>query len=122
MSQNLSLLYCAILFGVVLFQVALIFGAPWGRVTQGGSHPGALPRSGRIMAGVSIILLILMGLSIRSAAGLPPGWPGWTGWVALSSNALMMVLNWITPSKPERLLWGPITTVIFALAAAVVLG
>ncbi len=74
------------------------------------------------MAGVSIILLILMGLSIRSAAGLPPGWPGWTGWVALSSNALMMVLNWITPSKPERLLWGPITTVIFALAAAVVLG
>ena len=40
-------------------------------------------------------------------------------WLSSPFNAVMMILNWITPSPPERKLWSPITTVIFALAVAV---
>lgn len=115
----MAFIYCAIIVGVIGFQVALILGAPWGRITQGGQVDGPLPLSGRIVAAVSIVLLVGMALAVLSADGRWPGWPSWTGWSAVAMNAVMMVLNWITPSPPERKLWGPITTVIFALAVAV---
>lgn len=122
MSQTAAILYGFIIIGVVVFQVSLIVGVPWGRLTQGGRHDGALPVSGRIAAFVSVFLLGAMGAAITSSAGLFPGWPIWTGWAALGVQTLSMIMNWITPSRPERLLWGPITTVMFGLAAYVVLG
>ena len=90
-----------------------------GQDTQGAQVDGPLPRSGRIVAAVSIVILAAMALAILSADGRWPDWPWWTGWAAVAMNALMMVLNWITPSRAERRLWGPITTVIFGLAVAV---
>ncbi|WP_373237883.1 hypothetical protein [Cohaesibacter celericrescens] len=115
----MSYIYCAIILGVIGFQVALILGAPWGRITQGGQVDGPLPRSGRIIAAVSIAILVGMALAILSADGRWPGWPSWTGWAVVAMNAVMMVLNWITPSTAERKLWGPITTVILVLALTV---
>ncbi|MCK0148772.1 hypothetical protein MWU54_01955 [Marivita sp. S6314] len=104
----------------MFFQVALIAGAPLGRYTQGGQHAGALPTSGRIIAAVSIPILLFMGLAILSKAGFPGlGWPVWTGWVALGVQGLSAVANWITPSKPERAVWGPVTLVLFAMALVV---
>lgn len=115
----MSYVYGAMILGVICFQIALIAGAPWGRITQGGQTEGPLPRSGRIVAAASIAILVGMMLAILSADGLWPRWPSWTGWVAVAVNALSMVLNWITPSAPERKLWGPIMTVTFALAVAI---
>ncbi len=112
-------IYCAMICGVIGFQVALILGAPWGRITQGGQVDGPLPRSGRLLAAVSIVILIGMALAVLSADGRWPLWPSWTGWAALVMNLVMMVLNWITLSTPERKLWGPITTVMVALAIGV---
>ena len=108
------------ILGVIGFQIALIFGAPWGRVTQGGQTEGPLPRSGRIVAAASIAILIGMAFAILSADGRWPQWPSWAGWAAVAVNALSMVLNWITPSAAERKLWAPIMTVMFVLAVAVV--
>lgn len=107
---------------IIGFQVALILGAPWGRITQGGQTDGSLPMSGRIVAGVSIALLLGMGLSILSAGGLWPHWPRWTVWPALAVQSLSALLNWITPSRPERKLWGPIMTGMLILAVCVILG
>ena len=120
--QILSLLYLAICAGVVCFQVALILGARWGHLTQGGRYRGALPLAGRIAASLSILILVGMAFGITSAAGLWPHWPGWTGWVALALQAVSTVMNWITPSRPERRLWGPVTTVMAGLAGLTVLG
>ncbi|MGB0661202.1 MAG: hypothetical protein ACPGNV_13630 [Mangrovicoccus sp.] len=118
--EILPQLYFAACIGVCGFQVALIFGAPWGPITQGGQHSGALPLSGRVMAGLSIALLLGMGFAILSAAGRGFDLPIWSHWAALAVQTLSMILNWITPSKPERRLWGPITTILFAMAAWVV--
>ncbi|MDD9923955.1 MAG: hypothetical protein OXQ92_17000 [Boseongicola sp.] len=116
----MSYLYSLIILGVICFQVALIFGAPWGRYTQGGQIEDALPQKGRIIAGASIVILAALALAILSADGKWPHWPAWTGWVAVVVNAIVTVLNWITPSAVERKLWGPITTVMLIVAIAVV--
>lgn len=112
--------YCTLILGVIGFQVALILGAPWGRLTQGGQVDGPLPPAGRAAAAVSIVILVALALAMLSAAGQWPNWPAWTGRVALAVNAVVMVLNWITPSAAERRVWGPITTVIFLLGVAIV--
>ncbi|MGE0624358.1 MAG: hypothetical protein AB7I04_15280 [Pseudomonadales bacterium] len=116
-----ALLYVLIVAGVIGFQFCLIAGAPWGRLTQGGRHAGALPPAGRIAAGLSVLLLAGMAAAIASAAGLFPGWPGWTAWGALAVQLASTILNWITPSRAERMLWGPVTTLMLALAAFVTL-
>jgi len=114
-------LYQLIIIGVIIFQCCLIAGAPWGHLTQGGQHPGALPTKNRIGAGVSIPLLLLMAAAVGSAAGHPPAWPGWTGWLALGIQSLSTGMNWLTPSPTERRLWGPITSIMWVLAVYVVL-
>ncbi|WP_068118666.1 hypothetical protein [Tropicimonas marinistellae] len=116
----MAYIYCAVIVGVIGFQVALILGAPWGRVTQGGQVDGPLPVSGRVFAAVSIFILLGLALAVLSADGKWPNWPSWTGWVALAINIVVMVLNWITRSAAERKLWAPITTVMVLLVVAVV--
>ena len=116
------MLYVAIVAGVIAFQLCLVAGAPWGRLTQGGRYNGTLPAPGRVAAGLSIPLLVCLAAGIASAAGLPPDWPRWTAWAALTVQALSTLLNWITPSRAERLLWGPVTAIMLVLAAYVVFG
>ena len=50
--------------GVAAFQLALVFGAPWGVYTQGGGTDGALDASGRGLAGVSCVILLVMAAAI----------------------------------------------------------
>jgi hypothetical protein len=117
--QLAAWLYALVCAGVIVFQICLIAGAPWGRLTQGGGHPGALPASGRVFAAVSVVLLTLMAASVLSAADIGLLWPRWTGWATLGIQGLSTLLNWVTPSRPERLLWGPVTAAMLAMALLV---
>lgn len=120
MLVQIAHLYATACLGLVFFQIALIGGAPLGEWTQGGQVQGALPLKGRIIAAVSIPVIVLQALAILSAAGFPGlGWPRWTGWAALALSCVTCLLNWITPSPKERELWGPVTLVMAALAAYV---
>jgi hypothetical protein len=119
LEQIAAFFYILIIAIVVLFQLCLIFGAPWGQITQGGRYQGTLPVGGRVAAALSIPILIFMGASITSAAGLVPNWAGWTAYAAIAVQALSTTLNWITPSQKERILWGPITSIMLFFAAYV---
>ena len=119
MTTSLAALYLLLVAFAILFHVALIFGAPWGHMTQGRTEKGPLPRRNRTGAALSIVMLALMGAAILSAAGLWPGWPLWTGWLAMAMSGISMLLNWITPSVAERQLWGPVATLMFLLALGV---
>lgn len=121
MIQISALIYFAICIGVILFQICMIAGAPWGRLTQGGFNSGKLPTRNRILAGFSVFLMLAMGLSIISAAGYWPSWPIWSGWIALASTIVSVIMNLMTPSVPERKLWGPVTLAMLGLALIVVL-
>ena len=120
LTQMAAILYALIVGIVALFQLCLIMGAPWGKITQGGRNEGSLPVSGRLAAALSVPILFFMGASITSAAGLVPNWTGWTAYLAIAVQALSTTLNWITPSKPERILWGPLTSIMLLIAAFVV--
>jgi len=121
LEQIAAILYALIIAPVVLFQFCLIFGAPWGQFTQGGRYEGPLPVAGRVAALLSVPIIICIGGSITSAAGLVPNWAGWTAYPAITIQALNTILNWISPSQKERLLWGPITSIMLLLAAYVVI-
>lgn len=119
MVPKAAIIYAAACVFVILFQLCLIAGAPWAHLTQGGGHSGSLPLYARAFAGLSALLITAMGLAIMSAAGFWPGWPVWTGWAAFGITCLSAIMNQITPSLAERLLWGPVTLIMLAMALIV---
>jgi hypothetical protein len=114
----------AVLIAVVgVFQLALALGAPWGRFAMGGAFPGAYPPPMRVAALVQIGALLAMALVVLSRAGLAlPTWRAvskglvW-GVVVLAGAAV--VLNLITPSPMERLIWAPVASALFLTALRV---
>ena len=117
LNQLTAILYIFITALVIFFQLCLVFGAPWGEFTQGGRFKGALPISGRVLAALSIPLLMFMALSIASVAGFIFEWDSWTAIATIALQGVTALFNWITPSRKEKLLWGPVTTVAFGLCS-----
>jgi len=116
-NQLTAILYIFITVLVIFFQSCLVFGAPWGEFTQGGRFKGTLPISGRVLAALSIPLLMFMALSIASVVGFIFEWDSWTAIATIALQGVTALFNWITPSRKEKLLWGPVTTVAFGLCS-----
>jgi hypothetical protein len=110
---------------VAAFQVALVLGAPWGQYTQGGGTSGELATSGRILAAVSCLLLILMAGAILARAGegplrrLPPRVVTVLAWITTVYAVIAVVLNIITRSTAERAIWAPVSIVLLLLVVTV---
>ena len=102
-----------VMVGVAAFQVALVFGAPWGAYTQGGGTDGALDTSGRVVAAVSCAILLLMAAAIlaRVREGPLKDAPGRLvtvlAWFTTIYSALSVVLNLTTRSSSERAVFAP---------------
>jgi hypothetical protein len=112
----------ALLAGVViLFQMAVILGAPWGHLTQGGFHPGVLPLQQRVMAVASVVLMAGMAFVMLSHAGVltRKGWTRVAIWGVVVMAVLGAVMNLATPSAPERMIWAPVTLVMLVCAVLV---
>ena len=101
---------------VVLFQLALLLGAPWGHLAMGGRFPGKFPPKMRIAALVQAILLCVLGLVvlIRAKMLLPSFYTisETAIWVVVIINCLSLVMNLATPSRWERIIWAPIVTML----------
>jgi hypothetical protein len=68
-----ALVQVVIALGVVVFQVALVAGAPWGEYTMGGRNIGRLPRPFRFGAAVSAVIMLAQASHYLAQAGaLPP--------------------------------------------------
>jgi hypothetical protein len=110
-----------VMLGIAVFQVALVFGAPWGRYTQGGQTEGALDVSGRLLAAVSCAILIVMAAAMlaRVREGPLKGAPGKlvTGlcWFTTIYSALSIALNLVTESFSERVVFAPTAILLFLL-------
>jgi hypothetical protein len=112
-----ALAFAALMSLVVLFQVALILGAPWGHLTLGGQWQGALPLQVRWIPAVSILLLLAMTRIGLGASGLLPPWgPRWLIWLVCAYMALGVAVHIVTPSAAERMLWLPVLTVMLGLS------
>lgn len=110
---------------VALFQLALALGAPWGGFAMGGAFPGVYPPAMRIAALVQIVLLGAFALIVFVRAGLAaPRWQAaarWAAWVVVVLMGVGVVLNLITPSGMERLIWAPVAVLLFASSLRVAL-
>jgi len=116
-------LYALLALVVALFQLALVAGAPWGHLAMGGTHPGRLPPRLRLAALAQAGINLLFAAVVLGRAGLiAPAPPGWLFWIALAMGGLSAVLNLITPSIPERRLWGPVALAMFVCIVRVALG
>jgi hypothetical protein len=108
-----------------LFQLALALGAPLGEYTLGGKFPGKLPPKLRIAALVQILVLFLFAfiVLIRSDMILPNlQVVGRIGiWFVVAFFVLGSVANLSTPSKRERLLWGPTNVILLAVSILIAL-
>jgi hypothetical protein len=111
-----AIVYAIIILGVVVFQIALAAGAPWGAYAMGGASPGQLLPALRVGAIIQAVLLAAMAAVILARAGLAlPRWSRasqWLVWIVVALTALSLILNLITPSAGERALWAPILALL----------
>lgn len=106
----------ALLALLTVFQLALIFGAPYGKFAWGGQHE-VLPTKLRIGSVVSICIYAVFALFLLSKSGL---WVVVTHqptlqigvWVMTIYSALGVVMNAISRSKPEMMLMTPVAVVL----------
>src|SRR5690606_35214174 len=111
----------------VAFQLALAFGAPWGRAAYGGQHPGVLPTHFRVSSAVAAVVWALLALCVARLAGMPVWAPlpdaalPVVVWVVVGLSAVSGVLNAITRSRIERAIWLPASAVLRASVLAVAL-
>lgn len=98
-----------------VFQTCLAAGAPWGRVAYGGAHEGRLPQKLRGVSAVAAPVYAVSALAVASEAGSPAvrraGLIGLAAYMAVGT-----VLNGISPSPGERLVWTPFCAATAVLA------
>jgi hypothetical protein len=111
---------------VVAFQIALALGAPWGAYAMGGAFPGQFPPELRIAALVQAGILVGFAGIVLARAGIAlKGWERvarWMVWVVVAFSAVSLVLNLITPSAGERMLWAPVALVLLVCSLLVATG
>lgn len=122
-----AILGVALLAVVAAFQLGLAAGAPWGAAAWGGQHPGVLPRNLRIASGVAAVVVypLLIALVLASAGLITDGWLPVDGtlimWVLAALLGVGAVMNFISPSPPERR-WGAVALTIALCCVVIALG
>jgi hypothetical protein len=109
--------------GIAAFQVALAGGAPLGRAAWGGAHE-RLPRNLRVASAVAAGVWVLAALIVLAGAGfeaspIPASVADWATWVVAGLLLVGAVMNFISRSRLERLIWGPVALVLAGLTVIV---
>ncbi len=121
-SATLAICYAGLAALPATMHVALAGGAPLGRFTIGGRFPGRLPAPWRGLALVQAALLAAMACAVLDRGGaVHLALPDAAFRLAVLLTVLTTIANLATPSRPERLLWGPVTLAMTAAALAVAL-
>jgi hypothetical protein len=126
LTRGAAILYGIISAGVVVFQIALAVGAPWGAYAMGGAFPGQFPPALRIAALVQAAILVGMAAVVLARAGFfLPRWSRvsrWLIWLVVAFAALSLFLNLITPSTGERVIWAPTALLLLVSSTIVAFG
>lgn len=120
-----ALCFVVLIGALVVFQLALAAGAPWGRLAWGGQHPGVLPAGYRIASGVSAVAYGSIAVLALDCSGLIDAFPGRFSeagmWIVFGFLVLGVLMNAISRSRPERLVMTPVASVLAILALLVAL-
>jgi hypothetical protein len=93
---------------------------------MGGSFPGVYPPGMRAGAVLQAVMILFVAAIVLARAGLIlPTWSRISRrliWVVVVFGAVSVVLNTITPSSGERLLWAPVSLVLLLCSLVVARG
>jgi len=124
---RVAAIVAAVLFaGLVLFQIALALGAPWGRAAYGGQS-AELSAQLRLTSAVAAVVWAGVALAVLRRAGfdiwapVPSSWLPVVVWIVVVLQAVAIVMNAITPSALERAIWLPVAIVLFGSTLTVAL-
>ena len=117
--------FCVLMAGLIVFQAALIAGAPLGHFAWGGQDR-VLPVQKRLGSAISIGLYLIFAVLVLQRAGLAEvlPWPGLVAigtWVLAGYFLLGIVLNAASRSRPERWTMAPLCAVLAGLTLLVAL-
>ena len=126
-----AVLAAVLLATVAVFQLALVFGAPWGDHVFGGKAEtvdGRLSPQYRAVSAVAVPILLLAAAIVLSRAGVvswldPDGWVTVGVWVVFVYLVLNTIANVASTSRIERFGMGSlsavaaISTLVVALSA-----
>lgn len=119
-------IYAYLTVATALFQLGLAAGMPWGEMTMAGKFPGVLPPQMRFAAIVQALLLLLFAGSVLAYTGITFSHyrelSGKLIWPIFAFSIIACVLNTITPSRKERLLWAPVTYVLLVCLIVIIAG
>lgn len=121
-----AITYAIISAGVVAFQLALAAGMPWGAYAMGGAFPGQFPPAMRMAAVVqAVVLALIAGVVLARAGVVLPSWgrvARWLIWVIVALLGVSLLLNSISPSGGERMIWTPMVAILLVCSLVVALG
>jgi hypothetical protein len=119
-----AVLALVVLALLAMFQLALAFGAPLGRLAWGGQHR-VLPSRLRVGSVVSVVLYAVFANGNRgprcSIDVVPDAVSGVGTWVLAAYFLLGVVMNAISRSIPERATMTPVSAVLAAACVLVAL-
>ena len=127
MLENFALWFLVASFiGLAGFQLSLAMGAKLGEFAFGGANPGRLPRNFRLASSLSALVAVALSGHYLAEIGIFVSLLDSTGrtianWVFFGFLALNTIANNVSKSRPERLLWGPISLAMAASALIVAL-
>jgi hypothetical protein len=104
---------------VTAFQAALTLGAPLGAAAMGGTTPGQLPDSTRLLTGLFTVWWLFAALLVLARGGyalvpLPEALSRVGAWALVGLLGVGALMNFASSSPWERFGWGPFTLVLFA--------
>lgn len=113
-------IFCIFTTIAALFQLALALGAPWGEYAMGGRFPGVLPPNMRVAALIQMGILVLLAVIVfvRAGLGFEQLYPiaRIAIWFVVAFFVLGTIVNLITPSKKERMIWAPVNIVLLVVS------
>lgn len=121
-----ALIFSALIGIVVIFQLLLAAGMPWGSYAMGGKFPGKYPPPMRVASVIQAVILIFIAYIVLSKSGLIlPGWYSFAKtaiWFVVGFSAVATILNLITRSVWERRIWAPVSLLLLITSINVAIG
>ncbi len=110
-----AVIYSVLMALVILFQLGLTIGLPWGAASMGGKYPGKYSLKMRIVSLLNMIILSFVTIIVLVKANLIltqfNSFSKVAIWFVVAFSTVATVLNIITPSKIERQIWAPVTVI-----------
>jgi hypothetical protein len=119
------ILFSIAILTVILFQFALALGKPWGEYSMGGKFKGEYPPKMKVVAVINALILIFLEFIVIIKMNLIlsefSNFANVAIWFVVIFTALGTKMNFITPSKKERKIWGPVSLLMLITSLLIAL-